>query len=83
MPGFIASWPHFVLDWFVHRSDMYLNPCTKLVVGGAGLWDKTRTGAFVLETLLILGTGHLLAQRSLDARNKHCDAPFTSHFSLF
>ncbi|KAI8136889.1 hypothetical protein BJV82DRAFT_661681 [Fennellomyces sp. T-0311] len=57
VPGFVASWSHFILDWIVHRSDMFLDPITQLVVGGAGLWDKSPTGAFALETLLCLGAG--------------------------
>lgn len=54
VPGFIAAFSHFVTDWLVHNDDLYLDPVSKIVVGGTGIWSKYPTLAHYLENGLCL-----------------------------
>lgn len=49
VPGFIAAFSHFVTDWMVHNHDLFLDPVSKIVVGGTGLWGNYPTASHYLE----------------------------------
>jgi hypothetical protein len=49
IPGFIASFSHFVTDWMVHNDDLFLDPVTKIVVGGTNLWGNYPLVAHFVE----------------------------------
>ncbi|KAI9318599.1 hypothetical protein BX666DRAFT_1929690 [Dichotomocladium elegans] len=65
MAGFIASFSHWILDWFVHNHDLFLDPFSDIVVGGTRLWSKFPVGTSVAEFLFCL----LLALASPSASN--------------
>ncbi|KAG2216997.1 hypothetical protein INT45_003035 [Circinella minor] len=52
IPGFVASFSHFILDWLVHNSDLTLGPPPFLndyIVGGTGLWAAYPETTFYFE----------------------------------
>ncbi|KAI8136886.1 hypothetical protein BJV82DRAFT_675424 [Fennellomyces sp. T-0311] len=51
-PGFIASLSHFFLDWLVHNADIVLDPFSKHVIGGTGLYGTYPEFTFFVEGLL-------------------------------
>lgn len=51
IPGFVASFSHFIVDWSVHNSDLLLDPFSKVVVGGTGLWGKHPTLTFYIDSV--------------------------------
>ncbi|KAG2222830.1 hypothetical protein INT45_000445 [Circinella minor] len=57
LPGFIASFSHFVTDWLVHGPDLILDPISKVVVGGTGLWHSHPKFAFLFEGLFCVAAG--------------------------
>ncbi|KAI8069588.1 hypothetical protein BC940DRAFT_297033 [Gongronella butleri] len=59
VPAFIASFSHFILDWVVHNSDLLLDPFTRIVVGGTGLWSAHPTFAYYLEAAFCVACLHL------------------------
>lgn len=54
IPGFLASVSHFFVDWMVHNNDLFLDPLSKIVVGGTGLWGDYPTFSFYFEIMFIL-----------------------------
>ncbi|KAI9301918.1 hypothetical protein BJ944DRAFT_270735 [Cunninghamella echinulata] len=54
LPGFLASASHFVGDWLVHNDDLYLDPFTKAVVGGIGLWGSYPIFSYYFELICCL-----------------------------
>ncbi|CAO3636451.1 unnamed protein product [Cunninghamella blakesleeana] len=54
IPGFLASASHFVGDWLVHGDDLFLDPFTKIVVGGTGLWVTQPIFSYYFELMCCL-----------------------------
>lgn len=52
VPGFLASFSHFIGDWLVHDSDLPLDPFSKIMVGGTGLWKSYPVISFFFEVSL-------------------------------
>lgn len=49
VPGFLASFSHFIEDWLVHNQDLHLHPFSKIMVGGTNMWGNYPTFAFYFE----------------------------------
>ncbi|CAO3615136.1 unnamed protein product [Mucor hiemalis] len=49
VPGFLASFSHFIGDWLVHNQDLPLHPFSKIMVGGTNMWGNYPTFAFYFE----------------------------------
>ncbi|KAI7849148.1 hypothetical protein BDC45DRAFT_574159 [Circinella umbellata] len=68
IPGFVASFSHFILDWLVHNSDLTLGPPPFLndyIVGGTGLWATYPETAFYFEGLLCIFCTILYSHRDI------------------
>jgi hypothetical protein len=59
MPGFLASFSHFVEDWLVHNLDLPLDPFSGIIVGGTQLWGNYPTFAFYFELVFCIALAFL------------------------
>jgi hypothetical protein len=57
VPGFLASFSHFIGDWMVHNQDLLLDPFTKIAVGGTNMWGNYPTFSFYFEMVFCIACG--------------------------
>ena len=77
IPGFVASFSHFILDWLVHNSDLMLGPPPFLndhTVGGTGFWANYPETAFYFEGLLCIICAIFYSNRDHSNTNKKIPA---------
>lgn len=54
IPGMVASLSHWIQDWIVHNDDLFLDPFSKILLGGTHFWSRFPVLAFYFEALFIL-----------------------------
>lgn len=59
IPGFLASFSHFIGDMLVHNQDLPLDPFTNIMIGGTNMWGNFPTFAFYFEMFFCLACAAL------------------------
>jgi hypothetical protein len=54
IPGFLASFSHFIGDMLVHNQDLVLDPFSNIMIGGTNMWGNFPTFAFYFEMAFCL-----------------------------
>ncbi|CDH51815.1 predicted protein [Lichtheimia corymbifera JMRC:FSU:9682] len=54
IPGMVASLSHWIQDWVVHNDDLFLDPFSKILLGGTNFWSRFPELAFYFEALFIV-----------------------------
>lgn len=54
IPGFLASFSHFICDWLVHNKDLPLDPYTNIMIGGTELWSSYPILSYYFEMIFCI-----------------------------